>query len=175
MNTIMLFAALGLVVGIIIASCCKRETGKSVCSNLVGVSVGTAGGAIVGLLIALLVIAYMVPMRDVVYGPAKLVVMRGSDGISGTLIWSFGSSRYNFLLSTDTGRLVPSSVPAEGLVNRIEDPALNDTGSWKAIMREADQTSPLYPWALGTNYRTEIVSQEFRVPVGTVVRKFHID
>ncbi len=71
--------------------------------------------------------------------------------------------------------MVPGSVPANGLLLLIEDPTLKNVGYLTITMREADRTAPLYNWAIDTNYLTEIVSQEFRVPVGTVVQSFHID
>ncbi len=174
MNTILLCAALGLVIGIIIASCGKRETGK----YIFGAIIGPIVGAVVGLIVALAVIAFMVPMKDVVYGPGKLVAMRSTDGISGTFIWGSGSigsrTSYNFLQLVEDGSMVPGSVPADGLVHLIEDAELKNTGFWRTTIREADKTSPLYPWAIGANDRSRTVRQEFRVPVGTVVQQFNI-
>jgi hypothetical protein len=174
MNTIILCAAIGLVVGLIIASRGKRDTGSYVWSTIFGTTIG----AVVGLVAAITVICHMVPMKDVVYGPAKLVAMRSSDGISGTFVWGSGSignrTTYNFLQRMEDGSMVPGSVPADGLVHLFEDPELKNTGFWSTTMREADKTSSLYPWALATRDRTRILRQEFRVPVGTVVQQFNI-
>jgi len=174
MNSILLCAAIGLVVGLIIASCGKRERGKYIFAAIIG----PIAGAVVGLFAAITFICYMVPMKDVVYGPAKLVAMRSSDGISGTFVWGSGSignrTTYNFLQRMEDGSMVPGSVPANGLVHLIEDPELKNTGFWSTTIREADKTAPLYRWALGTRDRTQTVRQEFRVPVGTVVQQFNI-
>lgn len=174
MNSIMLGAAIGLVIGLIIASLGKRESGKYLLNTILG----TIIGAVVGVFAALTVICYMLPMKDVVYGPAKLVAMRSSDGISGTFVWGSGSignrTTYNFLQRMEDGSMVPGSVPANGLVHLIEDPELKNTGFWSTTIREADKTSTLYSWALGTSDRTQTVRQEFRVPVGTVVQQFNI-
>lgn len=174
MNSIILGAAIGLVVGLIIASCGKRERGKYILAAIIG----PFCGAIVGLFAALTVVCYMVPMKDVVYGPGKLVAMRSSDGISGTFVWGSGSignrTTYNFLQRMDDGSMVPGSVPADGLVHLIEDPELKNTGFWSTTIREADKNSSLYPWAIATGDRTRTVRQEFRVPVGTVVQQFNI-
>ena len=85
-----------------------------------------------------------------------------------------GVHQWNFLQRMDDGSMVPGSVPADGLVHLIEDPELKNTGFWSTTIREADQSSPLYPWAIGTGDRTRTVRQEFRVPVGTVVQQFNI-
>jgi hypothetical protein len=174
MNSIMLGAALGLLIGLIIASCGKRNSSKYIVSTIAGTFIG----AIVGIFAGLTVICYMVPMKDVVYGPAKLVAMRSSDGISGTFVWGSGSignrTTYNFLQRMEDGSMVPGSVPADGLVHLFEDQELKNTGFWSTTIREADKDSPLYPWALATRDRRQTVRQEFRVPVGTVVQQFNI-
>jgi len=174
MNSIMFGTAIGLLIGLIIASCGKRERSKYIFAAIIG----PFCGAIVGLVAALTVVCYMVPMKDVVYGQAKLVAMRSSDGISGTFVWGSGSignrTTYNFLQRMEDGSMVPGSVPADGLVHLFEDPELTNSGFWSTTIREADKTSPLYPWAIGTSDRTRTVRQEFRVPVGTVVQQFNI-
>ena len=175
MNSIMLGAAIGLVIGLIIASLGKRESGKYLLNTILG----TIIGAVVGLFAALTVICYMLPMKDVVYGPAKLVAMRSSDGISGTFVWGSGSignrTTYNFLQRMEDGSMVPGSVPADDRVHLIEDPELKDTGFWRTTFVTADTTSPLYNWATFTRDRAYILRQEFRVPVGTVVQQFSIE
>jgi hypothetical protein len=74
----------------------------------------------------------------------------------------------------DDGSKVPGSVPANGLVHLIEDPKLKNTGTWSTTISEPDKSSPLYPWSIGAEQRTRTVRQEFRVPVGTVVKQFNI-
>ena len=174
MNTIILCAALGLAIGLLLALIGKRTASK----YTVGAILGSFIGAIVGVLVAALVICYMVPTRDLVYGPAKLVAMRSSDGISGTFVWGTGGigsrTTYNFLQLTDDGSMVPGSVIANSLVHLTEDPALKNVGYWTTTIREADPTSALYPWATDPSHRRVTLRQDFRVPVGTVVQQFSV-
>lgn len=172
MNTILLLGTAGLVIGGLRALILKREIGTG---TLVGVSVGT----LTGLFTALFIGHYLVPVADVVYGPAPLVAMRSSDGTSGTFVWGSGSVgstvNYNFLQKMDDGSLAPRSVPADYLVRLIEDPELSNIGYWRTTIREADKMSLLYNWSLNANEgRRTVIRQEFRVPVGTIVQGFSI-
>lgn len=173
MLTIMLCTVFGLSHGIVTASFGPREIYKYAFSMIFGISFG----AVVGLLTAI-IICTLVPTRDVVYGPGKLVAMQSSEGVTGTFVWGFGNignrTSYNFMQRMEDGSMVPASVPADGLVHLIEDPELKNVGFWSTTMREADPTSRLYDWAIGASNRTTIVRQEFRVPVGTVVQQFSI-
>jgi hypothetical protein len=175
MYTIILFAILGLASGIKRASS-SDEKGTS--KYITGSCVGTAAGGVIGLVLALMVVGSAVPMKDVVYGPAKLAAMRSQNGISGSFIFGSGSinsdNTYNFLQHMKDGSMVPGSVPANGLVHLIEDPELKNTGSWSITISEPDKSSPLYPWSIGAELRSKAVRQEFRVPVGTVVQQFNI-
>lgn len=173
MNSILLGAALGLLVGVIIASFGKRHWGK----YLFGGIAGPCAGAVVGFICAL-VIGSLVPMKDTVLGPGTLVSMRSSDGLSGTFIWGSGSINstvtYNFMQRMDDGSLAPRSVYADDLVRLIEDPELKDVGYWRTTMRACDEDSALFKWGIFTKERERIVRQEFRVPVGTVIQQFKV-
>ena len=175
MNTIILCAAIGLVIGLIFAFRGKRESSKYAFFAISGPAIG----AVVGLFVAMGVIGSMVPMKEVVYGPGQLVAMRSSDGISGTFVWGSGSisnqTTYNFLKRMEDGSMVPDSVPATGRVHLIEDPSLKDSGFYTIKMRVVDRTSPLFNWALQTSFHADSERYEFRVPVGTIVQKFTID
>lgn len=173
MNTVILFAAVGFVYGLRVASkgnitLANYIQGGALCS-LIGGVLGLLGGVIIGTL---------VPSTDVVYGPVRLVAMRSSESISGTFIWGSGSigshTSYNFMRRMEDGSMVPGSVPADGLVRLIEDPELHNTGFWTTTISEADKTSPLYHWAVGLNDKRQVLRQEFRVPVGTVIQQFNI-
>jgi hypothetical protein len=173
MYTIILLTLLGLARGLTLPSS-KGKGPLYIASSGVGIAsaLGLCGMA------AALMFAQSVPMKDVVYGPAKLVAMRNLDGISGSFIFGSGSinsvNTYNFLQRMQDGSMVPGSVPANGLVHLIEDPELKNTGSWSITISEPDKSSPLYPWSIGAELRSKAVRQEFRVPVGTVVQQFNI-
>jgi hypothetical protein len=159
MYTIIFGAALGAVIG-------------SFINGTSGDIIGAFIGALVGLGAAISLFSYLVPRRNVVNKPVKLVAVRSSDGISETFIWASGElsnrTTYNFLQLMEDGSMVPGCVPANHLVHLIEDPELKDTGFWSTTINEADKTSPLYAWAIDTCDWTEPVRQEFRVPIGTV-------
>ncbi|MFA7339864.1 MAG: hypothetical protein WC028_23980 [Candidatus Obscuribacterales bacterium] len=165
MYTIALFTAIGAIIGSFIA-------------GIFGAIVGALIGAVVGLIVACTIISELVPMKNVVSKSIKLVAMRSSDGISGTFIWGSGAmsnrTTYNFMQLVEDGSMVPGWLPANHLVHLIEDAELKNTGSWCTTTREADKTSSLYRWAIGSSDRTETVRQEFRVPVGTVVQQFSV-
>lgn len=144
----------------------------------VGGPVGAIVGFFIGAVLATLVFPEILPMKIVVSKPIKLVAMRSSDGVSGTFVWGTGSINnstvYNFMQLLEDGFMVPSSLPANHLVHLIEDSDLQKTGSWTTSKTVADPNSALYRWAMFTGHRTQIVRQEFRVPVGTVVQQFNI-
>ena len=101
----------------------------------------------------------------------RLVAWQRSQGRSA-LPWS--GSELALARARVEGALKATFNSTDGLVHLIEDPELKNTGFWSTTIREADQSSPLYPWAIGTGDRTRTVRQEFRVPVGTVVQQFNI-
>lgn len=173
MYTILLIAAIGLIIGFLVAS-------KGIGAKLFGLAVGCVIGAFVGTFIADVAVGSFVPRKEVVYGPATLVSMRTSDGVTGTFIWGsggFGSqSNYNFMMKLGNGNLTPRSVAADDLVQIREDAKLNNVGYWRTIKSEPDLTSPLAPWAIGlTKERNKtILRHEFDVPAGTVVQTFKV-
>lgn len=170
MYTLMLCPAVGLFFAIIFASCGTRNTDRYVVSAFCGL----VGGLLCSIVIGGIVLPFMLPMKDVVYGPRSLMAMRGSDGVSGIFVWGSGSiesgANYNFQLRMEDGSMALRSLPANDIVRFIEDAALQDTGSWSTTVSEVDKTSSLYVWAMDNGSRNRIVRQEFRVPVGTVVQ-----
>jgi hypothetical protein len=169
MNTIYLLAAVGLVIGFFVAD--------KPLQKVVGIVIGAVIGGAVGAFLALIVAA-ATPRAEVVYGPATLVSMRSSDGMSGAFIFgsgSFGSeTTYNFMIKKDDGSMTPRSVYANSAVAIIEDPSLTNIGYWTTTMREPNPESFLYNWGLGHKDYQRVVRQEFRVPVGTVVQTFKV-
>ncbi len=169
MYSIYLFAAIGLVVGFFI--------GDPGVWKLIGLGVGCVFGGVVGLIVGLAVSA-CTPRTSVVYGPATMVSMRTSDGVTGTFVWGTGGFRgetsYNFMIKQQDGSITPRSVPANSLVAIIEDESLKDVGYWSSTYRELDPKSALYNWGIGHSDYKDLVRQEFRVPVGTVVQTFKV-
>lgn len=169
MYTLMLCPAVGLFFAIIFASCGTRNTDRYVVSALCGL----VGGFLCSFAIGGIVLPFMLPMKDVVYGPRSLVPMRSSDGVSGIFVWGSGSiesgAKYNFQLRMEDGSMALRSLPVNDIVRFIEDPALQDTGSWSTTVSEVDKTSPLYVWAIDNGSRNRIVRQEFRVDRKSVV------
>ncbi len=174
MNSIYALAAVGFLVGLLCAKISKGTAG----TYAFGTGIGTVVGGVVGLVVALIVGGAFLPLRDVVYGPATLVSMRSSDGISGSFIWGTGSVNsqltYHFLQRMEDGSMVPRSVPANEVVHLIEDPEMKNTGFWRTTMSEPDTTHWLYKWSAGSRDRIRTIRQEFRVPVGTVVQQFNV-
>lgn len=83
MYSIQLLALIGAIVGLFLAI---RSEGKKLGAMAFGLGIGTVVGGVVGMILALAVIAPLTPRVETVYGPAKLVSMRSADGISGTFI-----------------------------------------------------------------------------------------
>jgi hypothetical protein len=179
MYTIFLLSALGMAGGFKLCFYKNKEGTSDYINPTLGAIACTGLGAILGTFIAFWVVEPAVPRKDVVYGPAKLVAIRSQDSLSGSFIFGYGSissdSRYNFVQRMDDGRMVPGSVPADGRVQLIEDPELKNTGSWSTTISEPDKSSPLYPWSIGAEINSRTVRQEFRVPVGTMVKQFNIE
>ncbi|MFA7339571.1 MAG: hypothetical protein WC028_22510 [Candidatus Obscuribacterales bacterium] len=150
----------------------------SILAGAVGAIVGTVIGSVLGFMAAIILISEFVTMKNVVSKPIKLVAMRSSDGISGTFIWGSGAmnnrTNYNYMQLMEDGSMVPGWLPANHLVHLIEDAELKNTGTLSTTKREADKTSLLYRWAIGTSDRNETVRHDFRVPVGTVVQQFTV-
>ena len=173
MYTIVLSAAVAALIFIIVAIKSKTDFWGLFFFTFV---IGLLGGAI-GIIIAL-VVGLFVPTHIVTYGPATLVSVRTSDGISGAFVWGTGSiqnaSTYNFMMLNADGTISPGSVPANGLVHIGEDANLHNVGYWSQVRREADQSSKLCPWALGQQDATVILSEDFRVPAGTVRQNFNM-
>ena len=160
----------------------KHHTNKSAFKGgaihyvIIGLS-GAACGALVGAALAITVMAYLVPNKEVSQ-PINLVAMHSTSGLSGTFILGTGSVtstvKYDFLARNDDGSLVPGSVNATSMVQIIEDSALNNVGTLTTTTMEADDKSPLFNWALGVASRSNLLHRQFRVPAGTVVRQFNL-
>jgi len=165
----LLLGAIGIVVGVIVA---PRGLAK-----LLGIVMGGVFGAIVGVILAL-IIAAAIPRHDVVYGPATMVSMRTTDGVTGTFVWGtggiHGETSYNFMIKQQDDSITPRTVTADSLVAIIEDDSLHGVGYWRTTFNEPDKNSSLYSWGLGYRDYQRIVRQEFRVPVGTVVQAFKV-
>lgn len=171
MYLVTLCAVIGVLVGLIVA---PRFDGK----RLFGAGIGGVVGVFVGLFGGLAVANY-VPTHDVVHDPATMVSMRTADGVTGTFVWGTGGiqgqTTYNFMIKQADGSISPRSVPADSYVAIVEDPSLTNVGYWRSTYRGMDRSSPLYNWATGgSTRRYELVRQEFRVPVGTVVQTFKV-
>jgi len=169
MYTVILLAAIGVVAGFCIAG---KGTAK-----LAGIGFGAAVGAFIGLFVGLGVTSFT-PKIDVVYGPATMVSMRTTDGVAGTFVWGtggiHGESSYNFMIKQADNSITPRSVTADALVAIIEDESLKGIGYWSTTYREPDPSSALYNWGTGHRKAKELVRQEFKVPVGTVVQTFKV-
>jgi len=179
MYTVFTFALIGVFIGVgFWHKYGKNDHAKrTVLRLLVGIGVGGGLNALVGLVVAAILTAQL-PRRDVIYGPANLVAMRSTDGLSGTFVWGAGSIggsvRYNFMMVSDDGSMVPGSVSADSLAHITEDKAMVGRGTWTTIKSEPDYSVPLSKWALKGNEYAKIVRHDFRVPVGTVVQQFNV-
>ncbi len=170
MYTISVLAAIGAVAGLSIGP-------KGIGGKAFGIGVGTFIGAVVGVF-AGLAIAAATPRHHVVYGPATMVSMRTTDGVTGTFVWGtggiHGETSYNFMIKQQDGSITPRSVTADSLVAIIEEESLQGVGYWRTTFNEPDTDSVLYRWGIGHSDYKRIVRQEFRVPVGTVVQTFKV-
>jgi hypothetical protein len=163
--------------GALIGACVGQRLEKKAIALLIGGAVGTFLGGFVGMFLALIV-GNWVPMHNVEYGPATLVAVNSSNGMTGTFVWGSGSvnsqTSYNFMKRNDDGSLTPGQIPANDYVRIIEDKDLKDVGYWMSTYREVDTSSALYNWSLAAEDRNKLVKQELRVPAGTVVQGFSI-
>lgn len=175
MYTIYTCALLGLIGGLIVLL--RRKKPQDNFDKGCHFVLGTIIGAVIGLFLALVGSSW-VEKKEVVYGPAELVAMRNTDGISGTFIFGSGGFRnttnYNFMMKTSDGSMVPGSVTADGYVHITEDPSLKNTGQWTTTYSECDPKSPLWNWTIGKSDMKRLLRQDFRVPVGTVVQQFKV-
>jgi hypothetical protein len=134
---------------------------------------------VVGFIVAALIGAFLVPIHQVTYGPARLAAMRSADGVEGTFIWGSGSISsnvvYSYYTAESDGSLAPHQMPADDVVRIVEDPNLKGEGFWTTTTSEADYSSPFAPWAIGLGDRYTTLRQEFRVPRGTVISQFKVN
>jgi hypothetical protein len=170
MYTLAILAGIGCCLALYLSRRCSLDERAFACF------IGSFIGAILSILVGG-IIAVNTPTRDVVLGPATLVSMRTSDGVTGAFIFGSGSiessSKYNFMMKMDDGSLAPGWVFSDSTVRIIEDKSLEGVGYWRTTVREVDTESALYNWGLLHRSRVTI-RQEFRVPVGTVVQGFKV-
>ena len=172
MYTIALLFILGLIFGIVSAK--RSPFSHFVIDSLFSGLVGGCAGVIISMLLWL-----FVPSHTVNYGPAQLVAIRSADGLNGAFIWGSGSvsseTYYHFYKRNNDGSMTPVSVEANSLVRVAEDPGLIGKGTWITQTCETDLSSPLAKWALVLRSdRSRVISQNFRVPAGTVVHNFNL-
>lgn len=176
MYTLYTCAILGVLLALVLDI--RTLQNKEFSKVAVSASFGCLGGAGIGLLLAIGVIASLVPNKLVVYGPVNLVAMRSADSYSGSFLFGTGAVNstvhYNFLIKMTDGSVTPIQLIADQLVHITEDSALHDSGTWTSTMVEADKNSPLYNWAIGLESRKYISRQDFRVPPGTVIQQFTV-
>lgn len=179
MYTVCLATFIGFAIGSFIAYRISRGKPSLYLKDFMALGIGAGIGCIVGLLAAVTVMTSFVPRHPVVLGPATLVAMRSSDGISGTFLFGSGSigseASYNFLYQNADGSLTPNHITADSLVRIIEDNDLKDVGYWSTTVKRPDLSSPWASWALlDSDDYVRTVKQEFRVPVGAVVHSFSV-
>lgn len=168
MNTVCLFVFMGGYFGLVGAW--GGRFWEILLGQIVGVYFGILSGALVAMSISCLL-----PRKEVVSQESALVRtvhFRGEIGffLYGTDNIGRGPTYRFSLLDDAVGH--SREVPADSRVDIIEDPSLMHIGYWRTIVNEPDRESFLYNWALFIPDRDVLKVQEFRVPVGTVVRNF---
>jgi len=175
MYTLLLFIALSLPPSIFVL---RRKSDWSTKKRTVHAVTYTLAALDLGFIVAFATIPRLMPMHVVDYGPVRLVAMRSSDGLNGAFIWGSGSfttrTFYHFFMRNDDGSMTPGGIEASSIVHIVEDPGLMSEGSWTTHKLEMDLSSPLANWCICHNTYAAIASQEFHVPVGTVLHNFSL-
>ncbi|MBS2010673.1 MAG: hypothetical protein JST01_26725 [Cyanobacteria bacterium SZAS TMP-1] len=178
MYTILLFIALGCASYFIIPRREYEETGTGDGPMLRGFSwfrlcVLAWLGGLIGWCFSAAVVAPFVPRVEFRSEPTALVTTGGLVNTNVAVVWASGtfgfSMRYNFYVRNGNGSISPESIDAGPNVQLLEDPELKDGGTWVTVFRDVDRNSPLINWASGLDDRREILGQELRVPVGTLI------
>jgi hypothetical protein len=117
----------------------------------------------------------VLPRNEVVYRESVLTRSVNFKGEAGSFLYGTDNigkgPTYRFTL-LDGARGYGGEVPADSRVVIIEDSLLTNVGYWRTIVSQPDRESFLYNWALFKHGFDNLEMQEFRVPVGTVVRNF---
>lgn len=171
MYTIILFLVLGVIA---IYPLLKGSYVADICLLLF---CGAFAGACAGLLIGVGVSA-LVPYKEFQSDPVNLVAVRSSDGLNGAFVWGSGSlssqTYFHFYVRNADDSMTPGAVEANARVRITEDLYLKGQGTLVSRVRQKDLTSSWTNWAVILDNSPRIVSHDFRVPVGTVVRSFNL-
>lgn len=168
MNTVCLFVFIGSYIGLVGAW--GGRFWEIFLGQIVGVYFGILSGALVAMSMSCLL-----PRKEVVSQESALVRTVYFKGEIGFFLYGTDNigrgPTYRFTLLDDAIGY-SREVPANSRVHIIEDPSLMHIGYWRTIVHEPDRESFLYNWALFKHGFDGLKVQEFRVPVGTVVRNF---
>ena len=124
-------------------------------------------------IVSLFTLSFWLPQK-VVTETHELAAMRTSDGIQGSFVLgSIGSvMEYHVRVKNSNGSVSPFQISADANVEITEDADLKNVGYWKRTVWKYDYSTPIAHWAYHTNELATLISDELKVPVGTVVHSF---
>jgi hypothetical protein len=176
MYTIYLSVVLGALLCPLIIRLVGKRAWETSCGLYGNALIGALIGGAIGFILALIIMPHFVPLHIVRDTPIELAAVRSSDGASDVYLRGIGSSnrsmQYSFFVKNDDGSVSPDSVPAMRWVHIIEDENIKDRGTIVVSNREFDLSSPVASWALALTNGYRFVSEEIRVPKGSVVLTF---
>lgn len=169
MYTIIIFAVIGAA---LFAYIVREDWKCDLISALFGCGLGTMLGAFVGFIVSL-VLSLCAPKEQLVYGPTELASLRTTDGVSGIFVLGCGGfdsdARYQVLMRNQDGSLTPTQINADSYVRIIEDKNLDRTGYWTTTYEVVASS-----WSNWVHDRPKLISQELRVPTGSVNHTIHL-
>ncbi len=131
------------------------------------------GGLIFSMLVGL-----AAPTIEVKEPPVNLVALRSADGLTGTFVLGTGginrTASYYFMVRHADGSMSPNEVDANNRVFFTEDSSLKDTGIWTRTVSQTD-TSGICRLAFCSPSGVKVVRNDFRLPPGSVVKRFSVD
>lgn len=168
MYTVYLFAVIGVYIGLV--NSWMGGFREVMLAQFKGAYFGVLSGALLAMSVS-----SVVPRNEVVYRESALVRSVNFKGFVGSMLYGTDNigkgPTYRFSL-LDGGRDHVGEVPADSRVLIIEDSLLTNVGYWRTIVKQPDRGSFLFNWALFAYGSDNLEVQEFRVPVGSVVRNF---
>ncbi len=135
----------------------------------------TAVASILLVIGTMLVLKGYVPHR-VVSTEYELAAMRTTDGIEGSFVLGSGSvgsfMRYHVYIKNSDGSVSPNTISVYENVRIKEDQDLKNVGYWTRTVWKYDYSTFIAHWVVQLPDAETLISNELKVPAGTVVHSF---
>lgn len=166
---------LAVIIGIL-CSVVLKQLRKKGCSFPRGLTlVFSVISLVISCIVAQEILHLFVPTK-LISKEYKLSAMRTSSGTYGSFAMGTGTTdsftKFSLYVVNDDGSASPLDIAADERVKIFEDSSLKDTGYLTHTVKKYDYSTPIANWVWQRPNWEKLVTDQLRVPVGTLLHTF---